>query len=128
MEELLSCSKMLSNLTYENHENEYDSLLETRERCIETLNSIGSALQSELQLSDKVVIGTNEAIAVLNDRVKILVQEIVALDNQNKAAITAELQNLKMRISALNSGRKGISGYKAVQQVNTAGIYTDSRK
>ena len=128
LEEMLTLSKMIGDLTYENHENEYDSLLETRERCIETLNSIEVALQSELQLSDEAQIKNNAEVTTLTARAKMLIQEIIVLDDQNKAAIWNELQNLKMRISTLNCGRKGISGYQAGQRINAAGIYTDNRK
>ncbi len=127
LEELLACSKMLTGLTYENHESEYDSLLETRERCVETLNSIEDALKSEFQLSDDSI-KYNTAVATLTARSKMLIQEILGLDEQIKNAITNELQNLRMRIGALNCGRKGINGYQAGQRISAAGVYTDSRK
>ena len=128
LEELLACSKMLTGLTYENHEIEYDSLLETRERCVDTLNSIEDALKSEFQLSDEAQMENNMAIATLAARSKMLIQEILVLDEQIKNAISNELQNLRMRIGALNCGRKGINGYQAGQRISTAGVYTDSRK
>jgi uncharacterized protein YukE len=127
LEELLACSKMLAGLTYENHESEYDSLLETRERCVETLNSIEDALKSEFQLSDDTL-KNNMALATLIARSKMLIQEILGLDEQIKNAISNELQNLRMRIGALNCGRKGINGYQAGQRISASGVYTDSRK
>jgi chromosome segregation ATPase len=128
LKEILTCSQMMAELTYENHENEYGNLLETRERCIEALNSIEAALQSELQSSDKVAAKNDEVIVELTAQIKFLVQEIVALDERNKAALSTELQSLKMRINALKCGRKGISGYEAGQRMHVAGMYTDSRK
>jgi hypothetical protein len=132
LEELLTYSKMLAEITYEDHASEYENLLETRERCIETLHSIEEAIQSESRLSAESeniqALKDSEGFTALNARAKELAQEILVIDAQNKAAITAELQNLKMRINALNCGRKGISGYNAGQRVNIAGIYTDSRK
>ncbi|HBE76231.1 MAG TPA: hypothetical protein DDW65_00360 [Firmicutes bacterium] len=128
LKEILTCSRILAELTYENHEPEYGSLLETRERCIEALSSIETALQVELQSSDGAVAGDDEAVSVLTAQIKMLIQEILVLDERNKAAISTELQNLKMRINALNCGRKGINGYQAYQRVNGTGVYTDSRK
>jgi hypothetical protein len=128
LKEMLACSKILAELPYENHEGEYDSLLETRERCIEALNSIETALQVELQSCDGTVTLDDETVLTLVAQIKMLIQEILVWDEQNKATISTELKNLKMRINALNCGRKGVSGYQAGQRVNVAGVYMDSRK
>jgi hypothetical protein len=126
LKKVLTCSQMLTDLTYENHENEYKNLLETRERSIEALNSIETALQVELQ--GKASIKDDQAVAALVAETKMLIQQILILDERNKAAISAELQKLKMQISTLTCGRKGINGYEASQRMNFAGVYTDSRK
>jgi hypothetical protein len=128
LKEILTCSQMMAELTYENHENEYGNLLETRERCIEALNSIDIALQTELQSNGGSTVQDDEATVELTAQIKFLVQQILVLDERNKAALSTELQSLKMRINALKCGRKGISGYEAGQRMHVAGIYTDSRK
>lgn len=130
LEEFLICSKMLADMTFESHEMEYNNLLETRGQCIEALKSIEETLQVETKAikGDTLILTDNEEAAVLSAQAKKLVQEILVLDQQNKIAITNELQNIKTKIKALGRGRQGIAGYQAGQRINVAGAYTDSRK
>ncbi|HBF37975.1 MAG TPA: hypothetical protein DDW50_11705 [Firmicutes bacterium] len=131
LEEMLTCSKMMTDLNFESHEAEYNNLLETRQQCLEALTSIENTLKTQF----KVDIDRNLAedpflqrISHLNDVAKKLIQEILDLDKQNKAAISEELQHIKIKIQALGRGRKGIAGYEAPRRININGIFTDSRK
>jgi hypothetical protein len=127
LEEMLTCSKLMADLTYEGHEFEYNNLLTTREQCIAALTSIESSLQNDLKtiVFEPIV---DEKFVVLNAQAQKLVEDILVLDQQNKIEISNELQNIKTKIKALSRGRKGITGYQASQRFNVAGAYTDSRK
>jgi hypothetical protein len=129
LEEMLKCSKLLADITFENHETEYNNLLETREQCIEVLKNIESTLQAESKNSEVGMTGiVCEEVASLNNKAERFIKEIIVLDQQNETAITIELQSVKTKIEALKRGRKGIAGYQATGRINAAGIYTDNRK
>ena len=131
LEEMLTCSKIMSELTYENHEAEYDNLLKTSQHCLEALLSIENALKTQCEV--RIAKNLNESthfsgISDLNATAQKLVQEIIDLDKQNKAAISEELLHIKSKIQALTRGKKGIAGYEAPQRININGVFTDSRK
>ena len=130
LEEILTCSKTLADLSLESHGTECNNLLITRERYLETLQKLEPVLQEHLDAIPETELSqaVNEQIGLQNDKAAELVREILRLDQQKAASVFDEMQQVKGKLKAVRRGQKGIVGYQINSGINAAGAFTDSRR
>ncbi len=127
-ETLLSCARDLSALTYQDHEPEYDAILEKRETCIERIKKTEVMLMEQVGDTVRLPFHIREDWDAVNAGIRELVGAIQAIDEENQARLQQELTETGEKLQAFRLGKKGTNGYTALNKMRPYGAYIDGKK
>lgn len=128
VESLLTYAEQQSQMSYLDSPEKYNNLIETKGIIIEQIKKQEIVLQRSIS-SFKVMNGDiRTQLNGVNLRIDDIMKQIAVLEQKSKAVITDEMRIVKIRLMALQNGKKGIKGYKGSVKLNPAGVFTDSKR
>lgn len=127
--ELLDSTEELLKTSYSRERTKYEHFLGKRAQCIDDLTQTDIMLKNRLNQADhKELPGLGEHLAKGDEEFRMILNQVLKLDQQNKDGLLAEIAETKQKLVQLRKGHQGQKAYANLGRVNTSGAFMDSRK
>lgn len=127
--ELLDSTEELLKTSYSRERTRYEHFLGKRAQHIDDLTQADIMLKNRLNQADrKDLPELKEHLAKGDEQFREILNQVVKLDQQNKAGLLAEMAETKQKLVQLRKGRQGRNAYANLGRINSSGAFMDSRK
>ncbi len=128
VESLLDYVRQQSQMSCIDSPVQYNNLIKSRAIVIEEIKKQDVILQRNLRTVKTEDAGVQAELNEANARVDDLMKQIADLDQKCKTALTGEMQLVKNKLQALQTGKKGVKAYGGKVIAEPMGVFTDSKR